>query len=168
VAELYAQVARAWRWSMVEAGGAMGEGAMAVVAVDAVPASRALDVLIAQRVLGAEPPEGYTFDGEQWVKHVIEHPDPDGARVWYEWNVYWPPHYSDDVSVAMETVAEMQQRGDAEYFSLDWVDGEGDCWECWIGNGVESSDFFSAGADTAPLAICRVLLKASGIEEVDL
>ena len=140
---------------------------MPKVAVDAAPASRALDALVAQCVLGLEPPEGFTFDGEQWVKCVSKFLDLDSNdRDWIEWDECWPLHYSTSDYAAMGAVDHVLASGKWDVFAMEWQRDAPEWWAWLI--PIDDGDWMTGSADTRPLAISRMLLKSAGIEEVDL
>lgn len=123
--------------------------------IDAMPAGRELDALVAEKVMGwtaCDANEAYP----RWM-----HGDPGDefaeagrgrgcAPLTTAWRVPYS-RYSTDIAAAWEVVEKV--RGDRDVW-LQW-DSETSIWGC---------QFFSGGhecfADTAPLAICRAALKA--------
>ncbi len=110
-------------------------------------ASRELDALVAERVMG-------------WKKWVPARPeslpitslatpcweDTDGRVIaQHSWNP------STEISAAWEVVEKLKQRDKDNTFFLE-IEFYNNAWNCQIGGSVEAS------APTAPLAICRAAL----------
>jgi hypothetical protein len=109
-------------------------------------AGRELDALVAERVMG----------------HGIPHPHqpPDGLP-------HERPHYSTDIASAWEVVAQMGRNGWPLYEVGALVtlgeasqhDSRAAFAQTWPPSWIR------AGANSAPLAICRAALKAVGVSE---
>jgi hypothetical protein len=114
--------------------------------IDAMPAGREMDALVAEKVMGFVVMRHRDVDGQ----HIEHNPDelmrgPDGEAPRY---AYMVPvdHYSTDIAAAWEVVEKLVSE---QGLHLWW-------------HNVWLVDFALSGAqraETAPLAICRAALK---------
>jgi len=115
--------------------------------IDAMPAGRELDVLIAEHVMGLEPWLGKP--GAFHAPIVLPHDTPKPCL---------PPAYSTDIAAAFSVLMAFPKTHKGIFHtqrrSNGWTLGQPLEWQCTIGATNKVS------ADTAPLAICRAALKA--------
>lgn len=121
-------------------------------------ASRELDALVAEKVMGYRcvEEEQTSLLGSKFM-----------APVWYsrdEWNdnddgSLNPPPFSTDISAAWEVVKELKDSDGAYGFALVQDQGELLEWEASFGNGK-----FKVSAESVPLAISLAALKTTGVE----
>lgn len=108
---------------------------------------RKLDADLAEKVMGWKRDKGFLLppdDHQATINHWAAEWDEEGRP-------HWLPFYSTDISAAWEVVEKFPAMQLFKYTTGTWV-----C--CW---GAEGK-LFEAEADTAPLAICLVALKAVG------
>lgn len=139
-------------------------------------AGRELDALVAEKVMGLPP--------SAWPPPCIRHHRTDDAE-WdsgsqeaggwcYTCNTMIssvdrePPAYSTDISAAWEVVEKLKERHGVKV--MGGPDDEGGCeiWCCDItayGYRPFQDHSWSDAAATAPLAICRAALQATGASE---
>jgi hypothetical protein len=116
--------------------------------IDELQAGRELDALVAEKVMG------YTLGTPPSPESAINLAGPE-----YPVTV---PHYSTDIAAAWQVVEKFKDR--------DWrfiLDKYDDGWgiEIELSGGKYGS---GAVAETAPLAICRVALKAVGVVDATI
>ena len=109
------------------------------ILIDEHPASRCLDALVAEKVMGWHDCEGY------WEDDKVIH---TGAGGWYP---------STSISAAWEVVEKLGRA-----FSIDCISfvGMNECTAIFAAVGTSWNDGAIGTAPTAPLAICRAALKA--------
>jgi len=114
--------------------------------VDEMEAGRELDALVAERVMGAVP----AHTPGDWMVAV-------GAPPYYRFggSVRGLPDYSTNIAAAWQVVERMSEQ------ALPCVMHDG---QMWVGEFYCITYSHTAYAHTAPLAICRVALKAVGVE----
>ena len=117
---------------------------------DALPASRALDALVAEKVMG--------WEWFRFIRHedsyIGEFGPAQGDEPIAENYGEHPPLYSTSIAAAWEVVEKLRDT----QFTLErdaLVSAGG--WSCMMGGFGEGS--------TAPLAICRAALKAVGVTD---
>lgn len=119
--------------------------------IDAMPAGREMDALVAEYVMGSPCPP-MPVDGPDWGSQASQ------VEIWHE-NL---PHYSTDIAAAWQVVKKFNNKLTIQGpNSIDLNEGFSypDYWE--IGFHEKSwSNKFRGVAETAPLAICRAALKA--------
>jgi hypothetical protein len=124
---------------------------MTAAEIDAMPAGREMDALVAEKVMGFVVMRHRDVDGQ----HIEHGPDewmrgPDGEAPRY---AYMVPvdHYSTDIAAAWEVVEKLKP--DDWAFRVEVLD-DGDWWASFSATA-------ESWAGTVPLAICRAALKAA-------
>jgi hypothetical protein len=132
--------------------------------VSEMPAGQALDILVAERVMG------YKDDGS-WPHQVTDEDGGTGDRL---------PEYSTSIAAAWEVVEKMATRGiwmavsDMRHgrYTIEHAAPWSGWWATWMRTDrstdlteVEGDHDWAATGDTAPLALCRAALLAVGITD---
>jgi len=121
-------------------------------------ASRELDALVAEKVMGWTPP---THD----PKHTFSY-----RELWTDehGDFCQLPRFTERIDDAWMVVEKMAEGMDGPIINLAWCENpdiEG--WYGWVCDMKGVGVWQAAAADTAPLAICKAALKAKGVEVPD-
>jgi hypothetical protein len=121
-------------------------------------AGRELDALVATKIMGIAP---IPWGDETPCPVCLEPMRYCGARSrcsrCSEWRYGPYLEYSSDIAAAWEVVEKMVETG---RLHLDRLGFDGEEWRCWMSPDAEGATYFVGQAETAPLAICLVALKA--------
>lgn len=122
--------------------------------IDDMPAGREMDALVAEKVMGLVPcrAESHTEGHPLYMPRPC-HAQPDSPDMGGETAMY-----STSISDAWEVVEKMKKPNTRIEIQMPFGDHH---WICWISD-IKIGIIGGAGADSAPLAICRAALKASG------
>ena len=135
--------------------------------VDEMEAGRELDALVAEKVMGwrrVSDGQFYFWPSKEMVE-ALRMSHPDLLAVDY----FAAPEFSADIAAAWKVVEKMYS--DGWTVSVGSLAAKPRGWRCTVSH-MHADDFYrhpesyEANADTAPLAICRAVLKAVGVEEV--
>lgn len=139
-------------------------------------AGRALDALIAEKVMGLNQPNDFgLIDKHTWQRDEDDEYCRYVCRRCYTWSEAWvkeselevgpcdvsPTHYSRSLSAAWQVVDWMKAHNYVFILehALTRIDSNEGPWWCQCG-GFDMSQRVSAYGQTAPLAICRAALAA--------
>jgi hypothetical protein len=134
--------------------------------IDLMPAGREMDALVAEKVMGEPKPiivDDWDSVFSRWLDGCpIESP----KEAWLEACLYehgdtqeWIPRpFSTDIAAAWQV---MEKLKDKFFCGIEFC---GDCWQASMQEREGGLDYVEGNADTAPIAICRVALKAMGRE----
>jgi hypothetical protein len=116
------------------------------------PAGREIDVLIAEKVFGYDMASTERHSGKDCRKCFGSR--EDGYYGWVDHKIE-PLEYSDDIAAAWGVVEKLIEI--AQAVDVWWDDAYPKEWEAEC---ITKDDSHYAQAETAPLAICRLALKA--------